>query len=520
MSKISRRDFVKLSAVGFGSILLVACGASQKPALAAGTAAPTATVLPGSTNPPATGLPAIAAPTTASGAGNNGKGQKNNTAKAGKGQRDGNNPTSGNPAFIATEITGRPTNSSITANIVPAVAMSLYYEYGTETGKYAAKTSAQTGAVWAPIETLIDGLQPNTRYYYRLNYNGTPGPEHTCVTQRAPGSTFTFDIQGDSHPERLGKQFDPALYTRTLQSAASDKPDFYICIGDDFSVDTLKTVNAQTVSQGYINQRQWLNQVGAPVFLVNGNHEQAAMSNLDGTADNVAVWAQLARNGYYPQPAPDTFFSGDNEPVQHIGPLRDYYSFTWGDALFVMLDQYWHSPVTVDNQFGADHDNKSKRDLWQVTIGDTQYQWFKQVLASSSAKYKFVFSHHVLGTQRGGIEVASNYEWGDARNLASHRPTWDKTIHQVMVDNHVNIYFQGHDHIFVRQELDGVIYQTLPEPANPFYTAENSDSYRSGDKFPNSGHVRVTVAPAAVSVDYVRSYLDKPDELAFSYKVS
>ena len=64
-----------------------------------------------------------------------------------------------------------------------------------------------------------------------------------------------------------------------------------------------------------------------------------------------------------------------------------------------------------------------------------------------------------------------------------------------MAENHVTIFFQGHDHIFVRQELDGVIYQTLPEPANPFYTYENADAYQSGDKFPNSGHVRVTVSP-------------------------
>jgi hypothetical protein len=83
----------------------------------------------------------------------------------------------------------------------------------------------------------------------------------------------------------------------------------------------------------------------------------------------------------------------------------------------------------------------------------------------------------------------------------------------------VTIFFQGHDHIFVKQELDGVIYQTLPEPANPNYTYENNDAYKTGDKYPNSGRVRVTVSPENVKVDYVRSYLDKPDEVAFSYTV-
>jgi hypothetical protein len=441
------------------------------------------------------------------------------TAAKPKGKNPAAAPTATSMDFIATPILGCPTATSVTANVVLAVSMEIYYEYGVASGAYSAQTAPQSAVAGSPLETLIGGLQPNTLYYYRLHYGTAVGPEHTFVTQRAVGSTFTFDIQGDSHPERLNKQFDPDLYTRTLLGAASDQPDFYMAIGDDFSVDQLTTVNADIVRSLYINQRQWLGLVGAPVFLVNGNHEQASLANLDSTANNVAVWAQTARNAYYPEPAPDAFYSGDAEPVAFIGQLRDYYAFTWGDALFVVIDPYWHSPQTVDNQYGAGHDNKGQRGLWNNTLGEAQYQWFKQTLETSTAKYKFVFTHHVNGTGRGGIELANTYEWGEAANLAAHRPGWTKTIQQLMADNHVTIFFQGHDHIFVHQTLDGVIYQTLPEPANPFYTYENNDAYQSGDKFPNSGRVRVMVSPEGVKVDYVRSYLDKPDELAFSYTV-
>jgi phosphodiesterase/alkaline phosphatase D-like protein len=422
--------------------------------------------------------------------------------------------------FIATEFLGCPTDSTITINVVPAIPMEISYEYGTAPGAYSARTTSQTASTGMPLETLIASLLPNTRYYYRIRYGNAAGQEHTFMTQRIPGSTFTFDIQGDSHPERIKNQFNPDLYTRTLLSAAADQPDFYMTIGDDFSVDSLRDVNIETVTALYINQRQWLGLVGAPVFLVNGNHEQAAMANLNGTPENVAVWAQTSRNAYYPQPAPGTFYTGDTEPVEFIGSLRDYYAFNWGDALFVVIDPYWHSTQTVDNQFGADRDQKKNRDMWNVTLGDAQFQWFKQTLETSTAKYKFVFTHHVLGTGRGGIEEATSYEWGDSAGLAAHRPGWEKTIQQLMAENHVTIFFQGHDHIFARQELDGVIYQTLPEPANPYYTYENQDAYKSGEIFPNSGHVRVTVSPDEVTVDYIRSFLDKPDELAFSYTVN
>jgi hypothetical protein len=443
---------------------------------------------------------------------------KTSTARPGK-QKQVAVPTSSSPDFISGELAGRPTDTSVTLNVVPAVEMEFFYEYGIETGKYTAKTPMQKTPAGQPVETVISELQPNTRYFYRIAYSGKQGAEHSFVTQRVPGSTFTFDIQGDSHPERVKNQFDAELYTRTLKSASADQPDFYFTMGDDFSVDTLKTVNLETVRALYINQRQWLGLVGSPIFLINGNHEQASQVNLNGTADNVAVWAQTSRNSYYPQPAPDGFYSGDEKQVEFIGQLRDYYAFTWGDALFVVIDPYWHSSIAVDNSYGAGHEEKKNKDLWNVTLGDDQYKWLKHTLETSTSKYKFIFIHHVLGTGRGGIEMAGSFEWGDASGLAAHRPGWDKTIQQLMADNHVTIFFQGHDHIFAHQVLDGLTYQTLPEPANPNYSLENKSAYTSGDIFPNSGHVRVTVSPEGVVVDYIRSYLDRPDETAFSYTV-
>ncbi len=417
-------------------------------------------------------------------------------------------------------VLGRPTDRSITVNVLGPADLQVYVEYDSQPGVYSYQTSVTNLLAGQPLEVVLDQLQPDSQYYCRLRFRASgetefnADTERAFHTQRSPGSTFTFCIQGDSHPERVHKQFNADLYIRTLQTAAADRPDFYIAMGDDFSVDSLKTVNAETVRALYVQQRQWLGQVGSPLFLVNGNHEQAAAYLLDGTPDNVAVWAQTARNACYPQPAPDAFYSGDAEPVEFIGLLRDYYAWTWGDALFAVIDPYWHSPQAVDNQFGVDRDddNKKQRDLWNVTLGDTQYQWFKKTIEESTAKYKFVFAHHVNGTGRGGIELAGLGEWGGRSKKGvwefdAKRPGWGKPIHRLMADNHVTIFFQGHDHVFVRQELDGVIYQTLPEPADPNYALYFSDAYLSGDKLPNSGYTRVTVSQAGVKVDYVRTFL-------------
>ena len=156
------------------------------------------------------------------------------------------------------------------------------------------------------------------------------------------------------------------------------------------------------------------------------------------------------------------------------------------------------------------------RDWWGITLGDAQYHWFKRTLEQSKAKYKFVFAHHVLGTGRGGIEESDLYEWGGRNRrgdweFGEKRPGWELPIHQLMVKHGVTIFFQGHDHLFAQQERDGIVYQEVPMPADQGYVAYNEDRYRSGVKLPNSGHLRVTVSPEQVKVDYVRCYLPKDE---------
>jgi PKD repeat protein len=442
-------------------------------------------------------------------------------------------------AFTGSVVLGSPTDTSIKVNVFsPNQSGTAFLAYGTASGTTSHQTASMVLAAGTPVELNLDGLSADTAYYYRLWFqaagaaSASAGDECTFHTARPAGRAFTFCLQGDSHPERLKTQFDAALYQRTLQTAAADRPDFYLLLGDDFSVDTLDptTISPALVTERYTLQRPYLGIVGrsAPVFLVNGNHEQAARYLLDGTPNNVAVWAQNARSRHYSQPAPDSFYSGNTEVVPNIGLLRNTFAWTWGDALFVVIDPYWGSPVCVDDPYGG---GTKRSNLWDITHGDAQYQWLKTTLEQSRAKYKFVLAHHVLGTQRGGIEVAGLYEWGGSNangtwGFTANRPTWPSPIHQLMAANKVTIFFQGHDHIWVRQQRDGVTYQTLSEPADPNYSLFNSDAYLSGDKLPNTGYTRVTVAPTGVKVDYVRTWLPADEgpgkvsgSVAFSYTI-
>jgi predicted phosphodiesterase len=79
-------------------------------------------------------------------------------------------------------------------------------------------------------------------------------------------------------------------------------------------------------------------------------------------------------------------------------------------------------------------------------------------------------------------------------------------LHQLFVQNGVNIVFHGHDHLFVKEELDGIIYQDVPQPGHPSGGTRSAEEYGYGGVIlGSSGHVRVTVERNQATVNYVRS---------------
>jgi hypothetical protein len=142
--------------------------------------------------------------------------------------------------WIASELLGRPTDHSVTVNAIAGQAVEAYFEYGTAAGAYGSQTSP-TAFPSGVIEVVIDGLAPNTRYYYRKRHrpSGSPddfiaGAEHSFHTQRSRAATFSFAVQSDSH-QGFAAFFSDQLYGLTLQNIAAGQPDFIIDLGDTFT---------------------------------------------------------------------------------------------------------------------------------------------------------------------------------------------------------------------------------------------------------------------------------------------
>lgn len=414
------------------------------------------------------------------------------------------------------EILGRPTNKSITVQIVFAEPAEVCIQFGTVSGKLNERTTWRTFAPGEPAEMVLENLKANTRYFYQVCYRqpGTTNfltrPERTFHTQRPPSSPFTFVVQADPHLDAMS---DTALYRRCLENQLADAPDFMIDLGDVFMSDKMKNVQNQithdTVTYRVKYMRSYYESIGhsVPLFMAMGNHEGEAGWQLNGTAENVAVYGTLDRNKYLLNPAPDSFYTGDETVHPFIGKRESYFAWHWGDALFVVLDPYFYTNTKPDSLHG-----------WNWTLGKTQYDWLKTTLENSPATFKFVFAHQLVGGDplgRGGIEFADKYEWG-GKNLdgtngwAVNRPGWAKPIKDLLVENRVTIFFHGHDHFFAKQDKDCLIYQLVPQPSLPNFSGPNQAKdygYFAGQILPNSGHLRLTVSSNGVKTEYVRSYL-------------
>ena len=64
------------------------------------------------------------------------------------------------------ELLGRPTDSSITVNVIFSDSAEVRIRYGITSGVYPYQTPWRIFADSIPAETVIHGLLPDTKYYY------------------------------------------------------------------------------------------------------------------------------------------------------------------------------------------------------------------------------------------------------------------------------------------------------------------------------------------------------------------
>ena len=372
------------------------------------------------------------------------------------------------------------TTTSLSFSFISTTSGKVFVEYGTSKDRLVYK-SAISSVISKKIKNIsIDGLKPNTVIYYRVRYmlgkskNFLALPIRNTKTHQELSST-TFAIQADPHMDQNSSE---EVYLNTLKQVVAVAPAFLMDLGDIFMVDKLQDKSEANIRGRFELMRSYYSNLeNIPLKITLGNH--------DGELGYSKFNTKNFRKEYFPE---------------QTGDLA-YFAFDGPGQLHVVLDPFTY---TVENP---------KDDGWQWTLGKEQYEWLGRTLAASDAQHKFIYIHHLLvgnAQSRGGVEIAHLNEWGGksidgSYDFDKYRQGWGKPIHQLLLDNKVGFVFKGHDHLYVKQELDGIIYQTLPQPSHPGEKLDLTQyGYLSGKGVGGSGFLKVRTDGSTAFVDFIK----------------
>ena len=110
-------------------------------------------------------------------------------------------------------------------------------------------------------------------------------------------------------------------------------------------------------------------------------------------------------------------------------------------------------------------------------------------LERATERYRFVCMHHPAGGNAGS-DHQTLYGRGGAR-------AWDcgeqLRIHELMKRHGVQIFFYGHDHVFVDEVVDGIHYALPGSCGAPWKFTQAETGYER--YWTDSGHARLEVTP-------------------------
>jgi hypothetical protein len=356
---------------------------------------------------------------------------------------------------------GRPTHNSITLNLVAAnqdIVCHLKVKKEDSAGEESwQRTDDFAVRAESAAEVELQPLSPGILYRYELFARFKDDKEFKLVTsqtfrtQRLEPTPFSFAVFSDSHltPYHQGRL---KVLSEVSASIQARRPEFLLMLGDN--IQTFSTSHGGPMVEPsfgpllYLLLRKGLGDLAAtvPVFTAVGNWE----GENGWHPERERNWARQARKDYVCNPDSSTYPEGGSA-------AEDYYGFTWGDALFLILN--------VTGYTLTDHSLNSpmgKKDDW--TLGERQKAWLQRQLASSKARWKFLFVHHTVGGNAGD-EMNSRYGRGGGR---AARMGEQALIHEWMRQYGVQALFYGHDHVFTDIVVDSIHYVCVGSAGAPW----------------------------------------------------
>lgn len=351
----------------------------------------------------------------------------------------------------------------------------------------------------------VDGLAAGGQYEYRLLL-GEPGKDLAeagtgrFTTQRVGEVGFTAALSTDAHTGTFREDTMPvAILDDVVRNVARERPDFMLALGDNVAWHTSRELpqdEAHGAGFAYDMYRRHLAPLShsCPHFGLIGNWEGESGKFPQASVERMAS----VRQRFTPNPNNRTYPQGGS-------PDEDYYAFAWGPALFVVLNVQTYSEPS--GELDSILDDVTRVEDW--TLGGPQRSWLEGVLEGSDHPFKFVCIHHAVGGNAGN-PFDTLYGRGGPRAASVGEQA---VVHEMMRDFGVQIFFFGHDHVFLDEVVDGIHYALPGSCGAPWKFESDVTGYKR--YWSDSGHARLTVRPDRATVEYV----DRGNRLVHRFSV-
>jgi calcineurin-like phosphoesterase family protein/purple acid phosphatase-like protein len=282
------------------------------------------------------------------------------------------------------------TQSSVDISWETVSQGSTRVEYGPDEN-YGQSIDGESGTIH---QVTIEGLEAATTYHYRACSDDRCSADLTFTSAPDKGQPFRFVVYGDTRS-------DPDQHAQVAESIIASKPVLVVNVGDVVADGQIKDEYKSMHFDPTRRLGQYL-----PVYVAVGNHEWKE-------------WRVPTFRDYM-------MFPHDTDQPE----FETSYSFTYGDAFFLVLD-------TNEPFFFPIDDNEPE--LWL---------WLKEQVASEeaqSARWRFIFHHH----------PPDSACYGEDWNPVVPESAIAEFVVPLARENGFHAMFVGHEHNWEYLEYEG-----------------------------------------------------------------
>jgi predicted MPP superfamily phosphohydrolase len=268
--------------------------------------------------------------------------------------------------------------------------------------------------------------------------------------------TFSFAVAGDMRSFAGPDYHSSSYFLGAVQAMRATGPLAFLLIPGDLDPPhhVIEDVTS-TLGDGF------------PVYVAVGNHDTgkaAYMAYIRGLNPGGSKLPNIVRKG-------------------PPGSQETMYAFEWGDAHFVVLNEY----------YDGTSDTGAKGD-----VTDATFAWLSDDLASTTKPFVFVVGHDPAYVFPDMATGRVRHEGGGLENNTAHRDRfWT-----LLKERHVTAYICGHTHNASARKVEGV------------WQLDTGHARGKGDKGAPSTFIRLTVGDGDARYEYYRA-----DPKGLNYKV-